>query len=124
MNAKQLQKFLDAAGLSQRGAARELGISERNMRRYVAGELPIPRVIELALMTRVVGIDELTDGELNSFTLATDAFRAAMPRQGFFHTDPVREASGKLREFRMYDKEKLLGVVPIGLNGKPKKVTL
>lgn len=29
--------------------AKELGISERNMRRYIAGELPIPRVVELAI---------------------------------------------------------------------------
>jgi hypothetical protein len=45
----QLQKLLDLAGLSQRGAAKELDISERNMRRYIAGDLPIPRVIEYAL---------------------------------------------------------------------------
>lgn len=30
--------------------AKELGISERNMRRYVASELPIPRVVELAVL--------------------------------------------------------------------------
>jgi hypothetical protein len=40
---------LDDAGLSQRGAAREIGIGERTMRRYVAGDLPVPRAIEYAL---------------------------------------------------------------------------
>jgi hypothetical protein len=49
MTPKQLQKFLDDAGLSQRGAARELDISERTMRRYIAGDLPVPRVVEFAL---------------------------------------------------------------------------
>lgn len=49
MTGGQLQRLLDLAGLSQRGAAKELDISERNMRRYIAGDLPIPRVIEYAL---------------------------------------------------------------------------
>jgi DNA transposition AAA+ family ATPase len=49
MNPRQLQRFLDEAGMSQRGAARELDISERTMRRYIAGELPVPRVVEFAL---------------------------------------------------------------------------
>lgn len=49
MTAAQLQKLLDLAGLSQRGAAKDLGISERNMRRYIAGDLPVPRVVEYAL---------------------------------------------------------------------------
>ena len=49
MTGGQLQKLLDSAGLSQRGAARELQISERQMRRYVAGVAEVPRVIEYAL---------------------------------------------------------------------------
>ena len=49
MNPRQLQRFLDDAGLTQVGAARALGISDRNMRRYIAGHLPVPRVVEYAL---------------------------------------------------------------------------
>jgi DNA-binding XRE family transcriptional regulator len=48
MTANQLQKLLDRAGISQRGAARELGINERTMRLYVAGDAVIPRTVELA----------------------------------------------------------------------------
>lgn len=48
-DAERLRALLAAAGLSQRGAARELGISERAMRYYVAGEQPTPRAILLAL---------------------------------------------------------------------------
>lgn len=40
---------LHAAGLSQREAARLLGIDERTMRRYCLGEMPAPRMIWLAL---------------------------------------------------------------------------
>lgn len=39
---------LAALGLSQRGAARAIGIDERTMRRYCAGA-PVPRVVWLAL---------------------------------------------------------------------------
>jgi DNA transposition AAA+ family ATPase len=49
MTPKQLQRFLDDAGMSQRGAAHELDIGERTMRRYIAGDLPVPRAIEFAL---------------------------------------------------------------------------
>jgi len=46
----QLQRLLDRAKLSQRGAAKVLGINERTMRKYVAGESKIPKVVELALL--------------------------------------------------------------------------
>lgn len=49
MTPKQLQSFLDHVGLSQRGAAREIGIHERTMRAYIAGDLPVPRTVEYAL---------------------------------------------------------------------------
>ena len=39
---------LARAGLTQRGAARVLGINERTVRRYAAGE-PVPTVVWLAL---------------------------------------------------------------------------
>lgn len=44
-----LRALLERAGLSQRRAARELDIDERTMRRYCGGEIPIPRVVTLAL---------------------------------------------------------------------------
>lgn len=49
MTGGQLQKLLDRAGLSQRGAAKALGINERTMRKYVAGDAEVPKVVELAL---------------------------------------------------------------------------
>lgn len=39
---------LARAGLTQRGAARVLGINERTVRRYAAG-YPVPVVVQLAL---------------------------------------------------------------------------
>lgn len=50
MTAIQLRRLLDRAGLSQRGAARKLEIDERTMRRYVAGDQPVPKVVEFAVM--------------------------------------------------------------------------
>lgn len=49
MTAGQLQKLLDSAGLSQRGAAKAIEINERTMRKYVAGESAVPRTVEYAL---------------------------------------------------------------------------
>jgi hypothetical protein len=49
MTAKQLQRLLDSAELSQRGTARELELNERTMRRYASGDQAIPRVVEYAV---------------------------------------------------------------------------
>jgi len=49
MTSKELNRLLAAIELSQRSAARLIGINERTMRRYCAGESRIPRVVELAL---------------------------------------------------------------------------
>jgi plasmid maintenance system antidote protein VapI len=49
MTARQLQKLLDDAGLSQRGAAKQIGIHERTMRKYIADEMVIPLTVEYAL---------------------------------------------------------------------------
>ncbi len=49
MTGNQLQRLLDAAGLSQCVAARLIDISPRQMRRYIAGEASVPRAVEYAL---------------------------------------------------------------------------
>jgi len=50
MTSLQLQRLLDRAGISQRGAAKTLDINERTMRKYCAGDSPIPKTVELALL--------------------------------------------------------------------------
>jgi plasmid maintenance system antidote protein VapI len=49
MTPNQLRTALARLGLSQRGAARLLGIDERTMRKYVAGDLVIPEMMVWAL---------------------------------------------------------------------------
>ena len=49
MTPRQLQRFLAAAGLTQSGAARMVGLTPRHMRRYIAGDLPVPLTVEYAL---------------------------------------------------------------------------
>jgi transcriptional regulator with XRE-family HTH domain len=49
MNADQLERILERIGISQRSAARRLGINERTMRKYIAGDAAIPRTVSLAL---------------------------------------------------------------------------
>jgi predicted transcriptional regulator len=48
MTAACFRASLARAGLTQRGAARALGINERTVRRYCAGHF-VPRVVWLAL---------------------------------------------------------------------------
>jgi len=48
-DAAHLREMLRQVGLSQRGAARQMGINERTMRRYCLGELPVPRLVWLAM---------------------------------------------------------------------------
>ncbi len=45
----RLLELLADAGLSQRAAARELEINERTMRRYCAGDSPVPWIVLLAV---------------------------------------------------------------------------
>jgi predicted DNA-binding protein (UPF0251 family) len=53
MSAKELRVTLDKLDVSQRGAAKAMGISERNMRRYIANDLPVPLVVALLLRVRL-----------------------------------------------------------------------
>lgn len=50
MTAAQLQRLLDRSGMSQRGAAKAIGINERTMRKYAAGDSLIPKTVELSLL--------------------------------------------------------------------------
>ena len=47
--AIQMRKLIAQGGYTQEGAARELQISPRLMRYYVAGDRPVPRVVMLAM---------------------------------------------------------------------------
>lgn len=50
MTANQFRRTLEKAGRSQRAVAQALEINERTVRRYVAGDQPVPRVVEFALL--------------------------------------------------------------------------
>lgn len=45
----ELRKLIERGGYSQRGAAKELQVSERMMRYYCSGEQPVPHVVMLAM---------------------------------------------------------------------------
>jgi len=49
VKSNQLRKLIKSAGLTVRGTANELGMTQRQMFRYLAGDAEIPRVVELAL---------------------------------------------------------------------------
>ena len=89
--------------MSQRGAARELGIGERTMRRYVAGELPVPRPIELALRyleRHPAELDSLTVLEREEVKTAQREIREYRPGKRQMTPIPLRNALGDFVEVR------------------------
>ncbi len=50
MKAVQLSKALERSGRTVRGAAKEMGIHERTLHRYLAGEADIPKLVELVAL--------------------------------------------------------------------------
>lgn len=53
MKGYEFQRALDAIGLSQRKAAKFLGVCERSVRNWVADTTPIPNPTALLLLTMV-----------------------------------------------------------------------
>jgi hypothetical protein len=49
MKPKELRKILETNEVSQRRAAFLININERTMRKYIAGDLEIPKVVEFAI---------------------------------------------------------------------------
>jgi hypothetical protein len=50
MNKQDLSTAIAALGTTQTGLAKMLELGDRTVRRYVAGDAPIPRVVELAVI--------------------------------------------------------------------------
>jgi len=57
MKAKDFNLVLKSGDLSQREAAKLLGIDERTVRRYASGKVPIPAAIGLAVLHLVDCMD-------------------------------------------------------------------
>jgi hypothetical protein len=71
-------------------------------------------------MNQVVGPEELSDTEVESFAEAVDIFRAAPISPSLFHALPVRDESGRLCEVRFYkdnEAEQPLAVIGIADDG-------
>ena len=137
MKPKQLRELLEQAGLNQAEAAGLIDVTDRQMRRYVSGETPIPRVVVYALLhviqqrkgghmlTRPVGVDELSAVEIERFVEARDKFRDAKGSPGYFYSAPIRGSDNRLCEVRFYkdsDGQEPLAVVKIDSNGKPQRL--
>jgi len=54
--AADLQRFLDERSLSRKEAGAALAVSQDRLRRWLAGEQPIPRHISLALAAMAYGL--------------------------------------------------------------------
>jgi hypothetical protein len=49
VTSRQLATTLKRLGIAQTEAARQLGVNDRTMRRWIAGDLPVPRMVELVM---------------------------------------------------------------------------
>jgi hypothetical protein len=71
-------------------------------------------------MKRVTDPATLTDAEAESVGQAIDLFRAVPTSPSFFHSEPLRDETGKLCEVRFYgdsDRQQPLAVIPIADEG-------
>jgi hypothetical protein len=70
-------------------------------------------------MSRLVGTDELTDAEVESYAQAVDIFRSLPTSPSFFNSAPLRDDAGKLCEVRFYkdDVQHPLAVIRIAGDG-------
>jgi hypothetical protein len=70
-------------------------------------------------MSRVVGADELTDSEVESYAQAVDFFRSLPTSPSLFNSVPVRDDAGRLCEVRFYknDLQQPLAVIAISEEG-------
>ena len=57
MNSNELDEALAKLGMTQDGAAHYFDIGERTMRRYIAGEMPVPTAIALAITALLGGLE-------------------------------------------------------------------
>jgi hypothetical protein len=89
-DATLVREHLEALGLSQREAARQLGIDERSMRYYCAGKLPVPPVVFLALRQ----VEQIRRND-QCLTLLTDGTTSTS--DGELTAERLREANQKLK---------------------------
>lgn len=50
MTGRQLGQALKRLELAQAAAARQLGVNDRTLRRWIAGDLPVPRGVDLVVL--------------------------------------------------------------------------
>ncbi|HLY04297.1 MAG TPA: helix-turn-helix transcriptional regulator [Rhizomicrobium sp.] len=53
MTPSRYRKILEQFGWSQGEAAEKLGVTDRHCRRWIAGDTPIPRAVEIVLESAV-----------------------------------------------------------------------
>jgi DNA-binding transcriptional regulator YdaS (Cro superfamily) len=59
-DAQKIREVLERVGMSQRAAARFLGVKERAMRYYCTGKVEVPKVVVLAVEHLECGQDKMS----------------------------------------------------------------
>ncbi len=59
MTQDQLRAAIETLGTSQAALARLVGVNPRTMRRWIAGDSPIPRTAAILIRTKVAAIPKI-----------------------------------------------------------------
>ena len=65
MTQDQLRAAIETLGTSQAALARLVGVNPRTMRRWIAGDSPIPRTAAILIRTKVAAIPKINCASCN-----------------------------------------------------------
>ncbi len=65
MKINQLREAITALGTNQAALARMVGVNPRTMRRWIAGDSPIPRTAAILIRTKVAAIPKINCASCN-----------------------------------------------------------
>lgn len=61
MTAEELRKFVDQLGIPRGQLSEYLGVDYRTMSRWLSGETPVPRMLELLVNAKAIRVKYITE---------------------------------------------------------------
>jgi len=61
MTAEELRKFVDQLGVPRGQLSEYLGVDYRTMSRWLSGQTPVPRMLELLIKAKAIRVKYITE---------------------------------------------------------------
>ena len=61
MTAEELRKFVDQLGVPRGQLSEYLGVDYRTMSRWLSGQTPVPRMVELLIKAKAIRVKYITE---------------------------------------------------------------